>query len=80
VEDGKAIARETGLPNRQSGRVSAGRCFHARSILFGFQVAERFGRDMTEGRSHKKSANLILTVLKMEKAEPRPRRVYSPEG
>lgn len=43
------------------------------SFFLVFTSLERFGRDMTEGRSHKKPANLILTLLKMEKAEPKPR-------
>jgi hypothetical protein len=59
VEDGKAIAREISLPNRQSGRVCYGRCFSTQFIPLVFRWRERFGYDMTEGRFRKKPADTI---------------------
>jgi hypothetical protein len=81
VEDGKAIAREISLakPLIRTGQRWALILCLLHSLLV-FSSRERFGRDMTEGQSRKRLAGKILSVLKMDKAEPKPRLGSSPEG
>jgi hypothetical protein len=80
VEDGKAIAREIShaKPPIVTGQLWA--LFPPSFHSIGIQVAERLGRNMTEGQSCKRLAGKILSVLKMDKAEPKPRLGSSPEG